>query len=199
MRLKNESLLSPFYVFINDNFELSDNQLFKILNLKGYSLITENEERLKGKWTNKETLKKRYLFLTEDKKWKHLMDDWMYTLWFNKRIRKNLQELSKSFDVFCCSIGDWDDSFDFRYYVAGKEKRVYVVEDPKLNGGEIVKNLGSPLEIEKIALSKKDSHEKILTIASFLGINIKHNLDEIRRYGRMEYDNEKINFRKEKY
>ena len=88
------------------------------------------------------------------------MDDWLYTLWFDKEVKVKIENLSKEFDIFCCSVGDTDNSFDFVFYQNGIKKREYVVEDPFFNGGNVVKNLGEVFEIEKIALSKKTHLKK---------------------------------------
>jgi len=180
MRIINNRFSTPYFIFIKDNSKLSDKELFEKLGLENYELFSGNLERL----FNAGGLKKRYLFLTEDGEWKHLMDDWFYTLWHDKELKLKIKELSFDYDIFTCSVGDCDDSFDFVYYQKGNVKREYVVEDPKFNGGELVKNIGEPFRIENIALSKNSPFEKVLTVANSLGIAINHDLKKIRCYGR---------------
>ena len=61
------------------------------------------------------------------------------------------------------------------------------------------KNLGESFQIEKIALSKKRQLDKVLTIADSLGINIYHELDRIRCYGRFERKSEEFIFDDDEY
>lgn len=190
MQLIKNSFFTPYFIFIKDNSNLNDEELLKKIDLKDYELVTDKSE----KKTRGYKINKRYLYITEDEKWKHLMDDWFYTLWHDTEVKTRIKNLSKEFEIFCCSIGDCDDSFDFVHYQNGKEKREYVVEDPYFNGGQITKNIGNPFEIEKIALAKKDQLEKVLLIAQSLGINTNHNLEKIRCYGRLERENEKFVF-----
>ena len=42
-------------------------------------------------------------------------DDWHYTLWHMPSTRPALQALGRGCDVFACSVGDCDRSFDFAY------------------------------------------------------------------------------------
>lgn len=158
-------------------------------------MITDKDE----KKTAGEKPNKRYLYITEDENWKHLMDDWLYTLWFDKKAKLKIENLSNEFDIFCCSVGDSDSSFDFVFYQNGIKKREYFVEDPFLNGGKVIKNLGEVFEVEEIALLKKDQFKKVLLIADSLGINIKHNLEKIRCHGRLEKESEKFAFNEDEY
>ena len=195
MQLINKSFLSPFFIFIKDNSKLNDKELLNKFDLNDYQLITDNnEKKIEGKNPNK-----RYLYITEDRNWKHLMDDWLYTLWHNKTIKLRIKALSNEFDIFCCSVGDCDDSFDFIYYQNGIETREYIVEDPDFNGGQVAKDFGKAFEVEKIALAKEDQFEKVLSIARSLGINTNHNLSKIRCYGRLEKESEKFIFNEGKY
>jgi hypothetical protein len=195
MQLIRNSFFAPYFIFVKDDSNLNDEELFKKIGLKDYQLVTNKDEKKpKGKKTNK-----RYLYITEDEKWKHIMDDWLYTLWHDKEVKSIIKNLSKEFDIFCCSIGDCDDSFDFVYYQNGIERREYIVEDLQFKGGEVKKDFGEPFEIEKIALEKKDLFEKILTIAKHLGIDTCHNLEKIRCYGRVEKESEKLTFNEDEY
>ena len=182
MQLIKNSFYTPYFIFIKDNSNLNDEELLKKIELEDYELVTDKSElHASGNKINK-----RYLYITEDEKWKHLMDDWLYTLWHDKNVKTRIKNLSKEFEIFCCSIGDCNDSFDFVHYQNGKENREYVVVDPNFNGGQITKEFGRPFEIENIALSKKGQLEKVLLIAQSLGINTNHRLDKVRCYGRTE-------------
>ena len=170
MYLDGNTFFSPFYMFIKDNHQLEDEELLEQLGLTNYQLLQDATES------------RKCLYITEDNNWKHLMDDWSYTLWHNKDIRNRLRELSQRFDVFYCSIGDYDESFDFVYCQQGMEKRKYVVEDPFYNGGEVTENIGQALKAEEIALEEEEAVDKVLCLAVSLGVNIHHNLETTRCY-----------------
>lgn len=125
------------------------------------------------------------------------MDDWRYTLWHNTNFRDNVIKLSKHFDIFCCSIGDIDNSFNFRYFENGDLKREYVIEDP--NGEEVTKNFGVPFKGEEIALNKKEPLDKVLSIAKLVGINTEHQLNKIKCYARLEKEIEAFPFNENEY
>lgn len=189
----NQSYFSPYFIFIKEGYKISDETILKNLGLSGYELVTENNER------SNEIRNKRYLFLTEDKNWTYLMDDWFYTLWHNKEIRNRIKSLSKEFEIFTCSVGDCDDSFDFTYFKQGEIIRQYVVEDPKYKGGEVVKNFGIPFPVENTALRNKDLYTKVMTIAESFGIKMNHEKEKVRIYGKFENINEKFVFNSDEY
>lgn len=175
----NQNYFSPYLIFINGGFWMSDKEIMESLDLDGYKLVTDEKEREK-----KEMLSKQYLFLTEDDEWTHLMDGWGYDLWHDKNIRTQLQLLSKDFDIFTCSVGDVDDSFDFHYYTQGEIVREYIVEDPHFKGGHVTKNFGQPFPAETAALQEKEIYAKVTTIAKSLGINLHHTKEQVRVYGK---------------
>lgn len=189
----NQSYFSPYFIFVKYGFQISDKEILERLGLNGYNLILDEKER------EKEVLNKRYLFLTEDREWTYVMDDWFYTLWHNKEIRNWIKSMSQEFEIFTCSVGDCDDSFDFTYFKEGRIVRQYVVEDPHFKGGEVVKDFGMPFPIEKEALKKKDLYQKVMTIAESFGIEMNHKKENIRIYGRFENKDEKIVFNEDEY
>lgn len=177
----NQNYFSPYLIFINGGFWMSDAEIMEKLGLAGYELVTNKKEREK-----KEIPFKRYIFITEDDEWTHIMDDWSYHLWHNKTIRKRLQVLSRDFEIFCCSVGDVDDSFDFRHYQNGEIVREYVVEYPQFKGGVVTKDFGKPFPAETEALQEKEIYVKVTMIAKSLGINLHHSKEKVRVYGKLE-------------
>ncbi len=173
----NQNYFSPYMIFINGGYWMSDAEIMEKFGLEGYELITYEKGR---------EIKRKAIFITEDDEWTHVMDDLSYHLWHNKELRKRLQALSKDFDIFICSVGDCDDSFDFTYYRNGEIIREYVVEDPHFKGGEVVKDLGEPFPIETEALKEKDIYVKVTTIAKSLGINLHHTKEKVRVYEKVE-------------
>ncbi|MCE7992995.1 MAG: hypothetical protein HEP71_13485 [Roseivirga sp.] len=191
MPLLPDRFYSPFYIFIKGASSLSDHEILARLGLKNFSQIQNKSIKPLG------SPGKCHLYIAEDNHWKQLMDDWQYSLWFDPEIRDRLKVLSKQFDIFSCSVGDIDSSYDFRYYQKGEVIREYVMEDPKMNGGEVVTNLGTPLAGEKAI--KKDPLEKVLHIASLLGIDVQHSSSKIRCYQRPELASEQFTFNEDEY
>lgn len=193
MRTENGTFSSPFFIFIKGVFDLSDIELCAKLGLENYELVTDKA------YDSMDHLEKRHLFLTEDEQWTHLMDDWFYTLWYDQEIRERIRVLSFDFDIFCCSVGDIDVSYDFRYYQKGKVVREYVVEDPNFKGPKVVINTGTPLNGEASPWNRGEPETRVLHIASSLGINVKHDLSKIRCYSREELVSEQFTFNEDEY
>ena len=116
--------------------------------------------------------------------WVLLADDWYYTLWHMPTTRQTIEQLSQCTDIYACSVGDCDHSFDFIYYKAGKLVRKYVVSDPDFKNSNIVENYGQQLPGEPEALKLDDQLETVLAISDAMGINGPKPGDELRFYAR---------------
>ncbi|MGY8769890.1 MAG: hypothetical protein ACKVH8_15845 [Pirellulales bacterium] len=124
-----------------------------------------------------------YTVLADDGEWTMLADSWHYTLWHRNSTRIAIEELATMYDVFTCSVGDSDESFDFLYYENEILIRKFVVEDPNYNGGSVTENYGSPLPREsEILASNSDQLKMVLKIARSLGIKTDYTEDELRIY-----------------
>ena len=167
----NNRVFSPYLVFIKCARIYENHDLLKLLGLNNHNAI-EAEDDVAS-----------YFYIARCDEWVHVIDDWFYTLWYSKNFRRNIGNLAKSYDVFTCSIGESDDSFDFEYYKNGELVRKFVVEDPDDAEKIITENYGAPLYCEAAALSQDDNMDKVLYIAKSLGINV--NYDELQplKYG----------------
>jgi len=145
---------------------MSDKEILNNLGLRDYKIVIDEKEK------NSKVISKRYLFLTEDSNWTHLMDGWLCGVWFEDQIYKRIKELSSKFEIFCCGVQDY--GFDFYYLKESKIIRHYEFDIEKTGSNRIVKDIGRPFPIEKEALDKEDDYEKIITIAKSLGINLEH-------------------------
>ena len=123
-----------------------------------------------------------YAVLADDGQWTMIADDWYYTLWHMPSTRPTLAALGESVDVFACSVGDCDRSFDFVYYRASYLIRKYVVADPDFRGGVVVENLGRPLPGEWAAFEQAGELRIVLGIAASLGIKTDYTEQDIRVY-----------------
>lgn len=186
----NQNYFSPYLIFIKEGFKMSDNQILKNLGLSEFKIVSKKGRNIKE-------LTKRYLFLTEDSKWTHLMDDWGAGIGFNEDINYRIHKLSKQYEIFTCGVQDY--GFDFIYQRNGKIIRQYEFDIEKTESKRVIKNIGVPFPIEREALNKEDDYEKIIMIAKSLGIKFDYQKERIRIYSRPETEKEKIFFNEEEY
>src|SRR5687768_2423805 len=97
-------LHAPFFIFIEGGQRYSDKQLLELLDLRGYQPCEAP------------SIHSRSLAITEDARWTHIADDWFYTLWHSRTIRARIAELGQTHEIFTCSVGDSDHSFNFEYF-----------------------------------------------------------------------------------
>ncbi len=183
---------SPYFIFIKCDKHNYDYVLTK-LNLQNWEEV-ENKNL-------KETFDSdnRHFYTTWKDGWLHIMDDWYYTLWFDNDLKNRLKNLSNEFDIFSCSVGDSDSSFDFRLWKNAKLIREFVVEDPKHNGGKITKDLGVKLPGEVSSYKKHDAFDLVISIAKKQGISINHLLTDIKGFRSQEVETEKFIFNDNKF
>jgi hypothetical protein len=167
-------LHAPYFIFVRGEGIYSDADLLHLFGLSAYrstSHPAKSPRRLE-----------RHAILADDGLWTMIADDWYYTLWHMPSTRPALQTLGQSCDVFACSVGDCDHSFDFVYYRGGRLVRRYVVEDPDFRGGHVVENTGEPLPGEVAAFGGSDEMGIVLGIASSLGIRTDYAEGDLRVY-----------------
>lgn len=163
---------SPHFIFIRCDGAYTDAELLQKLELVGYERIKSPPDL------------RPYVCITNDRQWTHIADDWSYTLWHMPSTRDVIEEFGKDHEVFACSVGECDRSWEFVYYRNGRLLRKYIVEDPHFRGGVVVEDHGVPLEGEEEARKLTDEQETVLAIASSLGIDVRHNERAIRVYAR---------------
>jgi hypothetical protein len=163
-------LHAPYFIFVRGGGRYSDADLLRLFGLSAYR-PTDSPRRLG-----------RYALLAGDGPWTMVADDWFYTLWHMPSTRPALQELGRRCDVFACSVGDCDHSFDFAYYSQGRLARRYVVADPDFRGGRVVEDTGTPLPGETTAFGGEDELRIVLGVAASLGIRTDYAPHDIRAY-----------------
>lgn len=172
--IRNGTFIAPFYVFIKCP-ETQTSGILSELKLAEWKLFD-------GPLGQSFQRDYRHFYLARSKDWLHIMDDGYYTLWNDQTFREIIPRLSRRFPIFTCWVGDTEDSFGFQLFLKEQLVREYVVEDPDFNKILTARYLGKPLSIEKRALKQKDPEDKVLSMAKGLGINVQHNLDEIKAY-----------------
>jgi hypothetical protein len=163
-------LHTPFYVFIRSAGAYSDADLLRHFGLSAYRRTTAPLQL------------GRYAILADDGPWTMIADDWYYTLWHTPSTRPAIAALGERHDVFACSVGDCDHSFDFDCYRDGRLARRYVVVDPDFQRGRVVENVGAPLPGEATAFALPGELQTVLEIARSLGIKTEYAEDELRVY-----------------
>jgi hypothetical protein len=166
-------LHAPYFVFIRSGQQYPDAEMLNRFHLSGYE---RNDPPARAT---------RYVLLADLGEWTLIADDWFYTLWHLSGTRDVIAELGSRFELFACSVGDSDDSYDFVYYRGGELLRKHVVIDPRYDGGVIQESFGAPLSGEGPAgtLPKlQDYLPYVLGIARRLGIRPPESDQQLRRY-----------------
>jgi len=187
----NQKYFSPYFICIKNTVALTNEAILDQLGLSDFKLIVDEQER--------ENLGKRYLYLVRNEHWIMLMDDWLYTMWYNQEIREMIKLLSKKADIVTFFVGDSDESFGFSYFKQGKLIRQYEFDDLMPEELKVVINIGAPFNMEQSALQIEDSFEKIMALAQSFGIDTSYNENEIETYGRFEKESEQFIFDEGEY
>jgi hypothetical protein len=169
-------LHAPYFIFLRCAGKYSDTDLLHRFGLSTYR-PTKVARRLG-----------HYAILADDGEWTLIADDLYYTLWHMQSTPSVLAALGEGCDVFACSVGDCDCSYDFVYYRASHLVRKYVVADPDFRGGVVVENVGEPLPGESTAFKQSNELRIVLGIAASLGIKTDYTEQDIRIYAPLEPD-----------
>ena len=162
----NGKLNSPFSIFIRQPNAYSDKELLQLFRLGHYkrSPVSQNG---------------RHAIFADAGGWTMLSDDWCYTLWHLPTTKRVIRKLAKSHDIFACSEGDCDRSFDYKYYVDGQLVREYTVHSPRFSDREVGVNRGGLLPNEHEILVE-DGYNIGIAVAAGLGIKTQFTDDDLR-------------------
>ena len=163
-------LHAPYFIFLRCAGRYSDLELLQWFGLADYQQTKGMPEF------------GRYAILGAVGEWSLVADDWHYTLWHRPLTGLVLAALGETCDVFACSVGDCDRSFDFIYYRDGRLVRRYVVADPHFQGGIVAEDVGEPLPGEAAALRQSGEVEIVLGIARSLRIKTEYSDQDLRVY-----------------
>ena len=163
-------LHTPYFIFLRCAGRYSDTDLLQHFGLSNYQ--PAKVVRRNG----------RHVILADNGEWVLIADDWYYTLWHRPSTREAIAALAESSDVFACSVGDCDHSFEFAYYRNAHLVRRYIVEDPDFQGGRVVENVGEPLPGEAAAFKQSDELKIVLGVAASLGIKTDYKEQDLRIY-----------------
>jgi hypothetical protein len=164
-------LHSPYFIFVRRPHEFADADLLTRFGLHNYER-TKSVAQLG-----------RYAILADAGTWTLLADDWHYTLWHMPTTGSTIEDLAATHDVFACSVGDIDRSFDFVYYRNAALVRKYAVSDPHMKGRKMVNNIGEPLPAEtEVVTGEYDEISIVLRLAESIGIKTEYQEAELRIY-----------------
>jgi len=161
---------APYFIFIDGGTIYGDEEVMALLGIEGFSPASHLEAP------------NHFLHITDDGRWLHIVDDWLYTQWHSKTIRDRIAKLASKHDIFTCSVGDADYSFDFDFYQGGFLVRRYVVEDPNYDGRSVSEDFGQPLPGEAAAFEHADLAMRVLDVARSVGVTIDHSPECIRSF-----------------
>src|SRR3954470_17234866 len=165
-----DHLHAPYFIFVQAVGIYSDLDLLRHL---GVSHVAQD-------FTPSRATKS--VFVTQDREWMHVADDWSYTLWHADRTRTAIAGFAMRHDIFTCCVGDVDRSFNFAYYQNARLVRQYVVDATLYGERSVVIDEGSPLPGEAEAMQAHEGVDIVLAIAQSLGINVNHDIHDIRTY-----------------
>ena len=155
-------LHTPFMIYVRSYNTLSDEDFMSLFGLRDYQKISPPLPFIG-----------RHVVFANDTEWTHIADDYRYTLYHSPQTVEAIEELSKSYDVFSCSTGDIDESFELEYYQNKNLVRKLVFKHDVVKNTQIVSvDTGTKLPGEPAALDGlKVSAEKMFpTITQTLGI-----------------------------
>jgi len=155
-------LHTPFMIYVRSYNKLSDDDFMKVLGLRDYQKMSPPLPSIC--W---------HVVFANDSEWTHIADDFRYTLWHSPKTAEVIERYSKSYDIFRCSIGDIDESFEFEYYQNGNLIRKLVFEhDVFKNTKTVIVDIGTKLPGEPENLSDLivSSEKMFPTIIQSLGI-----------------------------
>ncbi|MFT5618169.1 MAG: hypothetical protein ACI85I_001400 [Arenicella sp.] len=177
MHFIDEKPFAPYFIFIKGINEMNDKDVLELLDL-GKGNLVETTEAEDGEYLDDENC----TYIYKCRNWVHIMDSWFYSLYHSQKLRSRIEELGKSYEIFTCSVGDSDRSFDFRYFKNGEKVREYIVDSPNYNDQIVRIDFGSALSSEKEALQKKDESDTVLHIAESLGVQLPKSAEGIKCY-----------------
>jgi len=190
MNVTSGELWSPFYIIVKDYGRLDFSELFQLLKIERYShRIRENKIKI-GKNSSD------VLFVIRRGDWIQIMDNWGYKLWHDKKIRKDIEQLSKSYEIFHFSMGDIDYDYDFSYYKNGELIRKFSIEKRSSKNMVVIEDFGTPFQNEPKTNKFEEPFEIVIPIAKSLGITFEHNLKDIEVYSKNVKDLEKSESKK---
>jgi hypothetical protein len=167
--LDSGELHSAFFIFVRHPHPYSDAELLARFTLGSY-------RRASGV-----ALLARLAVISDDGAWTMLADDMRYTLWHMSTTRPAIEAVAKQHDVFACTEGDADRSFDFVYFKNGQLVRKYAVSSPLYSDRVVEHDFGVPLPGEAALLSK-DGNNIGLDLAGTLGIKTRFAVSDLRLY-----------------
>jgi hypothetical protein len=160
---------SPYFIFIRHSHGFSDEDLLTRFHLGSYQRSLT------------EPLIGPRAILANDENWTMLADDLLYTLWHMKLTRPAIEEIAQSHEVFACSEGDCDRSFDYVHYRDGRLARKYTVSSPHFTDRVVVEDVGATT-CEELQLLKNDGENIGIQLAERMGIKTRFTSDDLRIY-----------------
>ncbi|WP_422107015.1 hypothetical protein [Winogradskyella sp.] len=173
MKIINGIPCCPYFIFLKGISRKTDIEILSLFNFEIRSEVNLNNE-FHGT--------ENHIYMSRDDNWIHIMDNFFYSLWYSEAVSQRIEHLAETYEIFTCSVGDVDLSFDFNYYKNGKKVREYVVESPNYVDEILKKNVGNPLKGEYEGLKLSDQLESVIYIAKELGIKIPKKENEITCY-----------------
>ena len=177
MEIYNNIPHSPFFIFINGLTKLNNIEILKFI---GFDNVKEvyNIDSLKDD---------NCIYLSTSENWVNIMDNGAYELYYSKKFNDKITELSKTYNIFMCSVGECDKSFEFKFYNNSQLTRHLKVDSPKFDDQITAIDLGTPLKGEVPSNNIIDELEYVIKLANSLEIDIPTDSNKIKCYDIKNY------------
>lgn len=175
-------LCSGHCIYVRSSGALNDRQLLNEFGLSSYVAARDLPAH------------RRHALIASDGSWTVLADDWWYTVWndglnpetapnnnsdWSEALRKTLEQLAQSFDVFATFIADADCSYSFRLYLDGRLRR-HLCEEYR--GPSLTVDYGVRLPGERKPSPHGYGIPEMAALAESLGIKCRYKRDDVRIY-----------------
>ena len=170
------------FVAVRCGDELDDQALLAALGHPGWELKKPLDA---PRWREFRT-RRRLLVVSHDA-WRVVFDSWHFWLYYQSGMPVPLEALAARYDVFCCWIGDIDESIQLRRWRGGQLVRRFVVGSPNCHDRVVILDEGSAAPGEADALSRVPSSEAMRALAVCEGLPRSVPWDQIRMYGPTEF------------
>jgi hypothetical protein len=167
IRLYKHHVFSPHFIFIKGITQLSNSEILKLLGIKLIDEITIEQ------YSDSED----EILITRIGEWVHVIDNWYYKLWASENVCNKIKQLGNDYELFECSTGDSDESFEFQHYKNGNLVREYKDEDYR---GGITTNFGDKLPNEDDILKEGNILLLVMKLAQSIGVEMPPKIEELQ-------------------
>lgn len=151
------------FIFIKDNNELSPSQIIEALNIHTINPSIEENGILEE------------LQFIRKNNWIYLIDHGWHLYVFLDYLYSGLSRIGKKYELFFCTAGDVDTSYDFKYYNNKELVRDFSFQFENHSDGEgkIVSDYGTPFLVEEELDNINEPFDKIFALMKSFSFDLE--------------------------